>query len=173
MWMRTARWQMALSSEPISTRLVEKGGKMQCFGTPKAFAGAVSTGGFSTKIHALVDTLGKPLHIELTPGQRHEASVAEELICHAQGKYFLADTAYDGQHIRDAVEAHGMEAVIRPHPSRKCPSAYDKQLYKERHLVEIFFNRVKNFRRLATRFEKTARNYLAIVHIACIMEWLF
>ena len=102
--------------------------------------------------------MGKPLHIELTPGQRHEASVAEELIRHAQGKYFLADTAYDGQRIREA---------------RNSAPDYDKQLYKERHLVEIFFNRVKHFRRLATRFEKTARNYLAIVHIACIMEWLF
>lgn len=132
-----------------------------------------SRGGFSTKIHALVDTLGKPLHVELTPGQRHEDCVAEELIGHAQGKYFLADTAYDGERIRQAVKARGMEAVIPPHPSRSSAPDYDRQLYKERHLVEVFFNRVKHFRRLATRYEKTARNYLAIVHIACILEWLF
>lgn len=66
-----------------------------------------------------------------------------------------------------------MEAVIRPHPSRSSVPDDDRQLYKERHLVEVFFNRVKHFRRLATRYEKTARNYLAMVHIACIMEWLF
>ena len=116
---------------------------------------------------------GKPLHIILTPGQRHEASVAEELIDQAQGKNFLADTAYDGERIRKKIETKQMEAVIRPHPSRNSPAEYDKHLYKERHLVEIFFNRIKHFRRVATRYEKTSRNFLAFVHIACIKEWLF
>lgn len=73
------------------------------------------------------------------------------MIDHAQGHYFLADTAYDGERIRQAVKDHGMEAVIRPHPSRSSAPDYDRELYKERHLVEVFFNRVKRFRRLATR----------------------
>jgi len=66
-----------------------------------------------------------------------------------------------------------MQAVIRPHPSRNAPADYDKHDYKERHLVEIFFNRIKHFRRIATRYEKTARNFLAMVYLGCIKEWLF
>jgi transposase len=119
------RWWMHRSSEHTNTLLVEKGARDNALGK--------SRGGFSTKIHALVDTLGKPLHIELTGGQRHEASVAEQLIDHARGTYFLADTAYDGERIRQALNARGMEAVIRPHPSRSTAPEYDKLLYKERH----------------------------------------
>lgn len=109
----------------------------------------------------------------LTPGQRHEASVAESLIDHAQGEYFIADTAYDGDRIRQHAIQHGLDPVIRPSPSRIGAPEYDKHLYKERHLVEVFFNRVKHFRRIATRYDKTARNFLAFVHVACILQWLF
>lgn len=117
--------------------------------------------------------MGKPLHIILTPGQRHEATVAGDLIEFAQGDFFLADTAYDGQKIRDKVAAKGIQAVIRPHPSRIQPPEYDIDRYKQRHLVEIFFNRIKHFRRIATRYEKTARNFLSMVYVGCIKEWLF
>jgi transposase len=117
--------------------------------------------------------LGKPLQIILTGGQRHEATVAEELVEYAQGKIFLGDTAYDGQKIRDKIASKGLQAVIRPHPSRSLAPGYDKHLYKERHLVEVFFNRIKHFRRIATRYEKTARNFLSMIYIACLREWLF
>lgn len=120
-----------------------------------------------------MDTLGKPLHVLLTPGQRHEASVAEQLIDHAQGELFIADTAYDADRIREHAMAHGLAPVIRPSPSRIGAPDYDKHVYKERHLVEIFFARIKHFRRIATRYEKTARNYLAFVHVACFIQWLF
>ena len=113
------------------------------------------------------------MHIVLTEGQRHEATVAEQLVDAAKGCLFLADTAYDAQRIRDKISSKGMQAVIRPHPSRSCPVGYDKQIYQERHLVEIFFNRIKHFRRIATRYEKTARNFLAMVYLGCIKEWLF
>jgi transposase len=131
-----------------------------------------SRGGFSTKIHALVDTAGKPLHIEITPGQAHEASVAETLIEHAQGKLFFADTAYDGDRIRACIAKHGMKPVIRPHPCRLTRPRYNRELYKQRHLIEFFYNRLKQFRRIATRYEKTARNYLAMIHVGCIIQWV-
>ena len=87
-----------------------------------------SRGGFSTKIHAIVDGKGRPLHLELTPGQKHEASVAETLLEHAQGKAFIADTGYDSERIRAAVKARQMKAVIPSHPTRKVKRRYNKVL---------------------------------------------
>jgi transposase len=95
------------------------------------------------------------------------------LIAHAQGRIFLGDAAYDALRLREAIAARGMQAVIKPNPTRKDPADYDKEIYKERHLVELFFNRLKHFRRIATRFEKTARNFLAIVQLASAKMWLF
>ncbi len=123
-------------------------------------------------MHALVDTLRRPLHICLTPGQQHEATVAEELLRHARGKAFLGDTGYDSARIRDAVRRRRMRAVICAHPTRKKKRRLNRELYGLRYLVEVFFHDLKAFRAIATRFEKTARNFLALIHLACATMWL-
>ena len=84
----------------------------------------------------------------------------------------LADAAYDADHFRAAITQAGAVAVIPNNPSRTKKHPLDRQLYKERHLIECCFSKLKQFRRVATRFEKTARNYKAIVTIAAIVLWL-
>jgi len=132
-----------------------------------------SRGGFSTKVHALVDTKGRPLHVELTPGQQHESTVAQAIIAkHARGEAFLADTGYDSDAIRAQLKSLDIKAVIHANPTRKRKPRLDRRRYAGRYRVEIFFHDAKRFRAVATRFEKTSRNYLAILHLACSMIWL-
>jgi transposase len=132
-----------------------------------------SRGGFSTKIHALVDTKGRPLHVELTPGQQHESTVAAAIIKnHARGEAFIADTGYDSDAIREQLKSMRIKPVIHANPTRKRKPRLDRRRYASRFRVEIFFHDLKRFRALATRFEKTSRNYLALLHLACSMIWL-
>jgi transposase len=131
-----------------------------------------SRGGFSTKIHAVVDAKGRPLHVELTPGQQHEATVAVALVAKAQGRALIADSAYDAESIRNAAKARGMKVVIPSNPTRAVIRRYDKRLYRVRYHVECFFHRLKRSRRIATRYEKTACHYLAFLHLACALTWL-
>lgn len=132
-----------------------------------------SRGGFSTKIHALVDTKGRPIHIELTQGQQHESTVAKAIIAaHARGKALLADTGYDSDAIRAQLRALKIKPVIHPNPTRKRKPRLDRRLYAGRYRVEVFYHDLKRFRAVATRFEKTARNYLALLQLACSVIWL-
>jgi len=108
----------------------------------------------------------------ITQGQRHEAVAAPELIEHARGNAFLGDTGYDSVTIRDAVKRRKMKSVIHSHPQRKKPYRLNKKLYRSRYKVECFFHSLKRFRAVATRYEKTARNYLAVVSLACLTLWL-
>lgn len=108
----------------------------------------------------------------LTPGQRHEAIKAEELVAVAQAGVFIGDTGYDSNRIRAAIDAKGMRAVIHCKPERKDPPSLDRELYRRRYLVECFFFDLKRFRGVATRYDKTARNYLAMVHVVCAWLWL-
>lgn len=94
------------------------------------------------------------------------------LIEHAQGRAFIGDTGYDSARIRAAVKARGMKAVVPSHPTRATIRRYDKRLYRIRYRIECFFHRLKRCRRIATRFEKTSRNYLALIHIASSLVWL-
>ena len=119
-----------------------------------------------------MDALGNPVRIRLTPGQRHEMTQAEALIEGLAAEYVIADTAFDADAFRAWLEAQGITAVIPSNRSRSRSLAYDKHLYKERHLVECFINKLKQFRRIATRYEKTARNFLAMITIAATMIWL-
>ena len=98
--------------------------------------------------------------------------MASALIAHAEGKACIADAGYDAGHIRQAIQRRGMKDVIPSNPTRRKILRYDKKLYRQRYLVEVFFHTLKAFRRIATRYEKTARNYLAIVHFACALQWL-
>ena len=98
--------------------------------------------------------------------------MADELLHYAQGRAVIADTAYDADRIIAAVKAKGMKAVICPAPWRKARVRLDRRLYRQRYLIEVFFHQLKRFRAIATRYEKTARNYLALVQLACTWLWL-
>ena len=116
--------------------------------------------------------LGCPVRFSLTGGQRGDAPQAAALIEGLAAKVVMADTAYDSDQLRQKIEEKGAVAVIPNNPSRAIKHPLDDHLYAQRHLVECCFSRLKQFRRVATRFEKTARNYLAIVTLAAIVLWL-
>jgi transposase len=126
----------------------------------------------STKIHMAVRGLGCPVRFALTAGQKGDAPQADLLIEGLPAAVVMADAAYDSDPIRKAVAAKGALAVIPNNPSRALKHPLDKHLYAQRHLVECCFSKLKQFRRVATRFEKTARHYLAVVTIAAIVLWL-
>jgi transposase len=131
-----------------------------------------SRGGFSTKIHVLVDALGNPLRFLLTAGQRHDVTQADALLASFQFDAIIADTAYDANWLLDTLEEWGAQAVIPPRSNRTEPHEYDQHLYKERHLVECFINKIKWYRRIFTRFEKLAQRYAAFLHFVGALIWL-
>lgn len=140
--------------------------------TPEAEALGRSRGGFSTKIHVACDGLGKPVKIILTPGQNHDVTQAPALIAGSEAKKKIADKAYDSDSLVAEIESTGAEAVIPPRSNRTEPRSYDKEAYKERNVVERFINAIKQCRRVATRYEKTARNFLGFVQMASIFVLL-
>lgn len=131
-----------------------------------------SCGGFSTKIHAKVDAMGLPLAFILTPGQSHEINAAEQLLGELTSDYLLADRAYDCNHFRNILQKRGTIAVIPSKKNRVTFIPHDQHLYKERNYVERFFNRIKGYRRIATRYDKTAVMFLAGLTVASILLWL-
>lgn len=116
--------------------------------------------------------LGCPVRIILTAGQRGDAPQAQPLIDGLPAKAVMADAAYDSDDLRRKIAAKGAVAVIPNNPSRALRYTIDKHLYAQRHLVECCFSKLKQFRRVATRFEKTAPNYLAVVTLAAVILWL-
>jgi transposase len=108
----------------------------------------------------------------LTAGQKGDAPQAAGLIEGLPAEVVIADTAYDADHLREAIADKGALAVIPNNPSRAKKHPLDTHLYKQRHLVECCIGKLKQFRRVATRFEKTARNYRAVVTLAAIVLWL-
>lgn len=119
-----------------------------------------------------MDALGNPIHVHLTAGNVHDVSEGETLVEHSQGGNFVADKGYDSNRIIEAVEKKGMTAVIPSKANRIVQRAIDSHVYKERHLVENFFCKIKDYRRVATRYEKTAANFLGFVLFASIRVWL-
>jgi len=129
-----------------------------------------SRGGLTTKIHALVDANGLPIALKLTEGQAHDGRSAADMLGQVGGgQILLADRAYDSDALREALAERGAWANIKPMPRRVNIPAFSSFLYRYRNLVERFFNKLKHFRAVATRFEKTARNYLAVVTLAAIV----
>ena len=127
----------------------------------------------STKIHALVDALGNPLRFFLTGGQAHDLVGADHLLPSMHADILIADKAFDAdQRVIAPLAAAGKTAVIPPKANRRLPRDFDRDLYKARHLVENFFAKLKQFRAIATRYDKTARNFLAAVHLAAAAIWL-
>ncbi len=107
-----------------------------------------SKGGFTTKIHALVDALGNPLKFTLTPGQRNEITQAQVLTESIYNSTVVADKGYDSNAFVISLEDKGCTVVIPPKRNRKVQRYYDEHIYKERHLIEYFFGKIKNFRRI-------------------------
>jgi transposase len=131
-----------------------------------------SAGGFSTKIHITVDGLGNPLRVQLSAGQRHDISQAPDLIVGLKFKRAIADRGYAAEPFLDLIRAQGAEPVIPSHPRSRVKREYDTWLYRERHLVECFINKIKHFRRVFARFDKLDARYLAIVQFVCALIWL-
>ena len=133
-----------------------------------------SRGGFSTKIHAITDALGNPLDCVLTGGQASDIGQADTLLgLTPQGaEIFVGDKGYDSDALVCAIEARGMEAVIPPRSNRNNPRKVDGFVYKERHLIECFFNKIKHYRRIFARYEKTSRNYMGMLRFVSALIWL-
>lgn len=133
-----------------------------------------SKGGLTTKIHAAVDALGLPVRFTITPGQWGDSPQACGLIDGLKGVgHVIMDAAYDADHLRAFIAKDlCATAHIKRNPTRKEDRYIDWSLYKERHLVECFFNRIKRFRRIALRCEKTVSSFKAFVDLACAMAWI-
>ena len=116
--------------------------------------------------------LGCPVAMHLTGGQRGDAPQASILLDGRKASIVMADAAYDADAIRQQIETMGALAVIPNNPSRTAKHPFDRALYKERHLIECCFGKLKRFKRVALRSEKTAQNYLAVVTIAATVLWL-
>ena len=131
-----------------------------------------SRGGFSTKIHVLVDGLGNPLRLRLTGGQCHDITQAVSLIDGINFERLIADRGYAARHFFQVVLDLEAEPVIPPHQRAKQGWTYDHWWYRERHLVECFINKIKHFRRVFSRFDKLASRYLGFVHFVSSLIWL-
>jgi transposase len=127
----------------------------------------------TTKIHALVDANGLPLMLKLSEGQAHDGrSAADMLDAIGPGQILIADSAYDSDALRETLADRGAWANVKPMPRRVNIPAFSRFLYRFRNLVERFFNKLKHFRAVATRFEKHDANYLALVKLAAARIWM-
>ena len=131
-----------------------------------------SRGGLSTKIHAAVDALGNPVRFILTAGQHSEIKQANPLIEGFSANYVIADKGYDADAFIEAIETGEAIAVIPPKKNRKVAREYDEHLYRERNLVERLFQKLKHFRRIATRYERLATTYQAMLSLVATIIWL-
>ena len=118
----------------------------------------------------LVDALGNPIRIEISAGQISGHIFAPKLIKDLKPQIVMADGGYDSIKFRQQIEEQGAVACIPRHRKAKVP--FDKIQYKERHLVECFFQKLKRYRRISTRFDKLSCRFLAFIHLACILIWL-
>ena len=132
-----------------------------------------SRGGLTTKIHALVDANGLPITLKLSEGQAHDGKSAADMLDDlGDGQILLADAAYDRDALRATLATRGAWANIKLMPQRKTRPAFSTLYYRYRNLVERFFNKLKHFRAIATRYEKHDANYLALVKLAAMRIWM-
>ncbi len=120
----------------------------------------------------MVDALGNPLDFILTGGQVHDIKEGPALIGNRESQYVIGDKSYDADEFIRLIEAQHAIPVIPPRSNRKDPREYDRELYKERHLVECFVSKIKQFRHIFSRFDKLARRYLAFLHFVAAQIWL-
>jgi len=126
----------------------------------------------TTKIHLAVDGQGRPVRVILTPGQCGDAPQAPMLIEGFQPDHVIADKAYDSNALRDLIKSRGAKVVIPCNPTRKRLIPYNFELYKLRNRIERCFNKLKHFRRIATRYDRRAAYFLAFIQIACSILWM-
>lgn len=131
-----------------------------------------SRGGFTTKIHAKVDALGNPLKFIITPGQQADVTQADALLDTVVDAFVLGDRAYDSDSIREKLKNQNCKAVIPGKSNRKLVYEYDKHIYKERHLIESFFGKIKQFRRVFSRFDKSITNFMSMLAFVGALIWL-
>jgi transposase len=129
--------------------------------------------GSTTTINAPVDACGLPILLKLSEGQAHDGRSAQDMLSSVgRGDILLADRAYDSNALRETLAARGARANVRAMPQRLTPPAFSKRLYRKRNLVERFFNKLKQFRAVATRYDKRDDNYLACVKLASVRIWM-
>jgi transposase len=157
--------------EALCARIPARQGRQKNGGQDTQALGR-SRGGFSTKIHAKVDGLGNPLRFVLTGGDRHESTQAEALLGDQRGDYVLGDRAFDSEDLIACIIDHGAVPVIPSRKNRKEPREYDTWRYRERALVECFFNQIKQFRPIFSRFDNLASRFLGFLHFAGALIWL-
>jgi transposase len=126
----------------------------------------------TTKIHACVDALGNPIRLILTAGQVADVTQGEDLVEGIATNAVIADKGYDSDALVATINTSGAEAIIPPRSNRNTLRPIDWHRYKARNLVERFFNRLKQFRRLVTRYDKLANRFNAFLHLACAYIWL-
>jgi transposase len=131
-----------------------------------------SRGGFTSKIHAKVDALGNPLAIIITPGQRNEITQANALVTGVQGSNIIADKGYDSNDFRCTLAEQNCTSTIPSKANRIETIPYDEYIYEERHIIECFFSKIKYFRRIFSRFDKSARNYASFIAFVGVILWL-
>lgn len=126
----------------------------------------------TTKIHLLTDAKGRPLRFLLTPGQSHDINSAAQLIEGMKAEAVIADKGYDSRDFRNLIRSKRMKVVIPPRSNRKRKYRYNRNAYKERNLVERCFNKLKHFRRIATRYDRLDRYFISLLQLAAVMIWL-
>ena len=131
-----------------------------------------SRGGFSTKIHLATDALGNALRFLLTGGERNDITQAESLVKDLCAQYVIADKGYDSEAFVLHLKGRDSEAVIPSRTNHKVQRKIDKHLYKERHLIKNQIGKLKHFRRVFSRFDKLAKNYLSFIYFASSVVWL-
>lgn len=165
-----ARWRhpddrQHFRSRPPAGRDGKKGGADHCLGR--------SRGGLTTKIHVVADARRLPIRLGLTAGQTHDGQIADSLLDHLGPRTIvLADKAYDADRIRELIQDQGATPNIPPKSNRRWKPCFSKRLYRERNLIERFFSKLKHFRRVATRYDKLAANFLAMIQLASMRLWL-
>lgn len=131
-----------------------------------------SRGGLTTKIHTLTDAQGRPLRFILTGGQAHDSTTAADLLAGRTTTGVIADKAYDNNALRELIGNTEAEAIIPSLGSRKVHIPHDRAAYKLRNRIERFFNKLKHFRHIATRYDRRALHFLAALHLASAMIWM-
>jgi transposase len=181
-WRRAGVWSRIMNAlarshdaavQMIDTSIVRVHQHGACIGRNREQSMGRSRGGLTSKIHAVVDTNGLPVKLALTAGESHDNRLAGRLLSRLKaGSMLLPDRGYDADWIRALVTKQGAWANIPPRSNGNEPICFSPHLYRARNLVERFFNKIKQCRRVATRYDKLAANYLAFVQLASIRLWL-
>ncbi len=181
-WRRAGVWTRIMNAlaathdaavQMIDTSIIRVHQHAACIARNKRQSMGRSRGGLTSKIHAVVDTNGLPIRLALTTGEAHDNRLAGKLLSRMKsGTMLLADRGYDADWIRALAAERGVWANIPPRCNRNEPICFSPYLYHARNLVERFFNKIKQCRRVATRYDKLAANYLAFIQLASIRLWL-